>query len=180
MEHLSKTIQVQENKIKELQNTNTDFVENYKHKNLIINVDSQLEVLNQIIKQKEDEVATQKTKIVEYEESIKVYKENTEQNESKKNFSETLKTKIEKAIGREASLLKKVNELQTSFSNSSEREMSIGKQLRELKHEREAGLNRENELKSKNKELENQQQSNSKMIEQFKADVDEMKHRIEG
>jgi len=63
--------------------------------------------------------------------------------------------KIEKAIGREASLLRKVEELQTSFSHSTEREMNTARQLRELKHERELNINRENENKQKLKELEN-------------------------
>lgn len=101
-------------------------------------------------------------------------------NESKKNISDTLKSKIEKAIDREASLLKKVEELQTSFSNSSEREMKIGKQLRELKHEREMGLNREIELKTQNKESESRLVSNEKVVTQLTLEIDEMKHKIDG
>lgn len=109
-----------------------------------------------------------------------MYKENAEMNESKKNISDTLKSKIEKAIDREASLLKKVEELQTSFSNSSEREMKIGKQLRELKHEREMGLNREIELKTQNKESESRLVSNEKVVTQLTLEIDEMKHKIDG
>lgn len=93
--------------------------------------------------------------VIELEETSKIQKETIENIEAKKNFNEALKSKIEKAIGREASLLKKVEELQTSFGNSTEREMNIGKQLRELKQERELSYNRENELVVKNKEQEN-------------------------
>jgi len=77
-----------------------------------------------------------KIQVIELEETSKYQKETIESIEAKKNLNEALKSKIEKAIGREASLLKKVEELQTSFSNSTEREMNIGKQLRELKEER--------------------------------------------
>lgn len=114
------------------------------------------------------------------EENLRIQKETTDNLEIKKNFSEALKTKIEKAIGREASLLKKVEELQVSFSNSTEREMNIAKQLREIKHEREQGLNKENELKSKNNELQSTLTQMNKQMEELKSEIDDQKLKING
>jgi len=98
-----------------LQAINKDYKDNYKHKDEIassnrsidISNDNRYEALNKVIKNQGDEAVIYKSKIAELEKSIKVYKENAEMNESKKNISDTLKSKIEKAIDREASLLKK-------------------------------------------------------------------------
>jgi len=43
-------------------------------------------------------------------------------------------------IGRKESIFKKVEELQTSFSNSTEREMNIKKQSREFEQDRKLSL----------------------------------------
>lgn len=66
--------------------------------------------------------------------------------ETKRQISDALKSKIEKAIDRESALLKKVEELQSSFGNSSEREMTLVRQVRELKLDREETIKRENTL----------------------------------
>jgi len=98
--------------------------------------------------------------------------------ETKRQISDALKTKIEKAIDRESALLKKVEELQNSFGNSSEREMTLVRQVRELKLEREEFIKRDN---LKNASIEKMQDSESilrKQIEHSLTHVSTLRKQV--
>lgn len=98
--------------------------------------------------------------------------------ETKRQISDALKTKIEKAIDRESALLKKVEELQNSFGHSSEREMTLVRQVRELKLEREEFIKRDN---LKNASIEKMQDSESilrKQIEHSLTHVSTLRKQV--
>lgn len=98
--------------------------------------------------------------------------------ETKRQISDALKTKIEKAIDRESALLKKVEELQNSFGYSSEREMTLVRQVRELKLEREEFIKRDN---LKNASIEKMQDSESilrKQIEHSLTHVSTLRKQV--
>lgn len=104
--------------------------------------------LNKDYEHKSNEIETLKERMAEIEKEL-TKAQNSEsyqarEAETKRQISDALKIKIEKAIDRESALLKKVEELQSSFGNSSEREMTLVRQVRELKLDREENIKREN------------------------------------
>lgn len=98
--------------------------------------------------------------------------------ETKRQISETLKSKIEKAIDRESSLLKKVEELQSSFGCSSEREMTLVRQVRELKLNREEDIKRENILNATIEKLQESETIIKKQMEHSLGHVSILRKQI--
>lgn len=104
--------------------------------------------LNKDVENKINEIEKIKHKLAEVDKNL-LLAQNSEsyqarEAETKRQISDALKSKIEKAIDRESALLKKVEELQSSFGHSSEREMTLVRQVRELKLDREESIKREN------------------------------------
>jgi len=104
--------------------------------------------------------------------------EQAKEADNKRQISEALKLKIEKAIDRESSLLKKVEELQSSFGNSSEREMTLVRQVRELKIEREDTVKRDNTLTAKIDKLQDSESILRKQMDHALSHVSSLRKQL--
>eukprot|EP00801_Mesodinium_rubrum_P005165 Mrub_05168.p1 GENE.Mrub_05168~~Mrub_05168.p1 ORF type:complete len:362 (+),score=102.07 Mrub_05168:87-1088(+) len=137
---------------------------------------------NKIIENKQNEIENYRLKIGDYENNLKLALNNESEQareaETKRQISEALKLKIEKAIDRESSLLKKVEELQSSFGNSSEREMTLVRQVRELKIEREETVKRENSLNAKIDKLQDSESILRKQMDHALGHVSSLRKQL--